>query len=178
MPSSLDGTWLGLGAAGVLAAAAVLTRRGSGAKYVPKGPVKATNYRIRRESEEERAQAGRYHAGLVIILPSGIPRITGKVSLHEGALVPSLASTRVPLSAGSDDDLSVWRWADDYFVLSENSRMPYIGMQRITWDGSAWSEAGQVFLDSDHAIYESLGPKGLDYTDRTKVMRLEPYTAS
>lgn len=77
----------------------------------------------------------------------------------------------VNISAGSSDDVGVFREGDETFVLSVNRRIGYVGLQAF----KGGQDYGDVFLQNDWEIREALGPRGLDLQDVTIARKLSEY---
>jgi hypothetical protein len=95
------------------------------------------NYRITNESWEEQAKAHRYNPAQVLrLFPSGVKE------------------KRYTIDSGRDDNISVFRDGDMFYVLSINRHLPYVGIQvfDLKCDGDVFNS----FLQEDQ-VEDTLG---------------------
>ena len=94
-------------------------------------------------------------------------------------------------SAGSHDNVSVFREGKIVFVLSVNTGLPYVGLEEYNLDDDPKVRKGFAgrFGEGDYEslepvasvfgqeqqVEELLGPRGTDLTDATMVRRLAEY---
>lgn len=113
-------------------------------------------FKTEQETYEEQRQAGRYNPGLVLIYTDTNRR-----------------KQRVPLSAGYEDYIYVYREGEEIFALSLNHRLGYVGLE--VFSGDPAEHVGEIFLQNDWEIEDVLGRKGLDLSPPTIVRRLAQY---
>lgn len=107
-----------------------------------------------RESLESASKAGRYNRGWEVIVK--LPR--------------KRTSTRLPIAAGVDDNVDVFRLPNcDTIVLVTNDRLDYCGIEVFGEEGDPVDDK---FYQGQEAYSEVLGPVGLDLTSNTIASRL------
>lgn len=115
--------------------------------------MRRVRHEIRFESLEERLKARRENPCLVVCYRDS----TG---YHE-----------VPISAGSQDDVSVFREKDTTFVLTTNSGVGYLGLEAYCGD----AKLGDVFFHQDIEVEQVLGRRGFELSETTMAKRLAEY---
>jgi hypothetical protein len=115
--------------------------------------MRRVGYSVEKETYEEQSDAGRHNPGLVLLFRD-------KTGRH-----------RVPISAGYRDEIDVYRQGDETYVLTKNRGLDYVGLEIFRGDESA----GDIFLQVDYEITDTLGPRGLDLSDPTIIRRLSEY---
>lgn len=113
------------------------------------------NYKIRRESTESQITAGRHNPASVILWT---------FKRRKGRLV---------LSAGSSDNLAVFRHGESLVILSTNGGLGYAGLQVA--DIVTGEQTGEVFLQADYEVEEILGRNGLEKSANWIARALLPY---
>lgn len=103
-----------------------------------------------RESFAEQCAAGRYNPARTVE--------AGKV--------------RFAISAGAGDSVEVFKEDGRFCVVTLNWRLGYVGLEIFDSSGA---RVGDVFLQSDEQVAESLGPGGLDLRASTIARRLAEY---
>ena len=101
--------------------------------------------KTRIESAESQSKAGRWH-------PSREVKWRGRWYL---------------LSCGSSDYTSFFREDGRLYCLTINEQLRYAGLEEFH-DG----DSRDVFLQSEDAVVELVGPKGIDYAEATLANRL------
>ena len=109
---------------------------------------------FRHESIEEQIAGGRYNPGII-----------ARVRLQDRCL-------RLPIGAGTQDEIEVFSTGDLIIVATKNDRLDYAGIEAFDLDGAS---AGDVFTQSNDDAREMIGRKGVDYTLRTIARRLQEY---
>lgn len=112
-------------------------------------------FEVEEETYEEQSRAGRYNPGLVLLY-----RDKRKIQ-------------RVPIGAGTSDDIYVYREGDDIYVLTVNDRLGYVGLDIFSGDPA--EKAGEMFLQTDYEIEEILGRRGLDLSPPTMIRYMSNY---
>jgi len=97
--------------------------------------MRKVDYRLQKESWKSQKAAGRYNPGLEITFRDA----TGKHT-H-------------PISAGSYDDIYVYREKKETFVLSKNDRLGYMGIE--VFEGEY--NNGDIFIQSPEQVAEIVG---------------------
>ena len=99
---------------------------------------KVNNYMIGKETFNDMLNAGRFNPCLEITFRDRSGKHTHK------------------MSAGYSDEIHVYRNHRETFVLSQNRRLGYIGLEVFTGD----EHIGEIFLE-DHQVKETLGKDDL-----------------
>lgn len=121
--------------------------------------------RIKRESWDRQRAAGRYNAGLVVLLNYRKRRYV------------------LPIGAGDSDCVDVFREGNYVYVVSVNHGLEYAGLEVFELgdtrdehsDKHAGDQVGSVFLQADYEVREILGPRGTDLAPATIARRLAEY---
>jgi len=108
------------------------------------------NYKIVKETFEDMIDAGRMHPSLEIIFRD-------KNGTHKHKI-----------GAGHSDEISVYREAEETFVLSQHFGLGYVSLEVFKSE----EQTGDIFIDS-HQVEESIGRDGL--APHTIIRRLMPY---
>ena len=111
------------------------------------------NWALGYESWDAQRDAGRYNPCRQVIIDGG-PTLT--------------------IGAGNDDSVDVFTEHGLYFVVSVNHGLEYAGLEIFDRDG-AQVEEGNVFLQADHEVRNTLGPRGVDLTPMAIAKRLSAY---
>ncbi|MBN2059918.1 MAG: hypothetical protein JW882_05815 [Deltaproteobacteria bacterium] len=111
---------------------------------------KVSNYRIGKESLDDMLNAKRFNPSLEITFRDQTGSHTHKIS------------------AGYGDEIHVYREDRETFVLSQNRRLGYIGLEVLKGD----EKVGEIFLQ-DHQVKEILGKD--DLAPFTIIRRLGEY---
>lgn len=85
------------------------------------------NYNISKESFDDMCRAKRFNQCLEITFRDKIGKHTHKIS------------------AGYSDDINVYRKYDETFVLSQNTRLGYVGLEIFKGN----SQTGDIFLENE-----------------------------
>jgi hypothetical protein len=117
-------------------------RRASRLQLIPK--------HIEKETPEEQRASGRYNPGLVLVLDG----------------------VRYHLQSGYDDSITVFSDSTYFFVLSENRRLPYVGLDVFEMGDPVSTES--CFLQ-EHQCEQALGPGWEDLGPAEMVEKLLPY---
>jgi len=115
-----------------------------------KSTMKLADYRTELESWESQRTAGRYNPATVL-----------KVDGH---------AAEYTLGAGRSDSLTVFVQGNEILVLSVNHGLGYVGLE--IFDSADGSQIGERFYQDEDELKQSVGPKGLDYSERTLATRL------
>ena len=101
-------------------------------------------------------------------------RATGEESrgMYNDPVVIQVDGKRIVTSAGRDDELEVYRYGDNLFVVNMNRRMPYFGGILYTENNGQWQHDDEIFLDNDWEIEETLGKNYDSLSGRTIANRL------
>ena len=105
-------------------------------------------YSIGKESTEDMIRAKRFKPSLEITFRDRSGQHTHK------------------LTAGSDDDLDVYREGPETLVLATNSRLGYIGLE--VFEGP--NKTGEIFVE-EHLVIETLGREDLAPFNAIKRLR-------
>ena len=111
---------------------------------------KVKKYKVSKESFEDMCKAKRFNPSLEITFRD-------KNGIHHHKL-----------SAGYDDDIYVYREHKETFILTQNPRLGYVGLEVFEGD----TKSGDIFLEA-HQVIEVLGRE--DLAPFTIVRRLEDY---
>ena len=111
---------------------------------------KVSYYTIGKESLEDMLRAGRFNRSLEITFQDGERMHTHKIS------------------AGYDDDIIVYQDKGEIYVLSQNSRLDYVGLE--VFEGP--DRIANLFISGD-GIITVLGRHHL--SNKTKIQRLSEY---
>lgn len=81
--------------------------------------------------------------------------------------------------SGSSDDVYVYREGDEFYVLSVNTHLPYVGLEIFNFhdvgaNGYIGKPRGDVF-GQEEQVYDLLGPRGTDLAPATMVRKLSEY---
>ena len=90
------------------------------------------HWRLVQETWNEQRDAGRFNPGLQI---------------HIGTL-------HLPIGAGSSDDVHLFQEDGEYYVLSVNTGLQYVGLQIFSATGELLDYS---FLDTEYQIAENVG---------------------
>ena len=99
---------------------------------------KVSNYTIGKETFDDMLNAGRFNPCLEITFMDQSGKHTHK------------------MSAGYSDEIHVYREHGETFVLSQNRRLGYVGLEVFMGD----ENVGEIFLE-DHQVKEILGKDDL-----------------
>ena len=111
---------------------------------------KFNNYKICKESFDDMREAGRFNPSLEITF-----RDKKGSHIHK-------------LGAGYSDDIHVYRQYDETYVLAQNTRLGYLGLE--VFNGP--DQTGDIFLEQ-HQVEETIGRDDLE--PFTIIRRLMPY---
>ena len=111
---------------------------------------KVRHYTIRKESFEEMCNSGRFNPCLEIVFEDSAGCHTHKIS------------------AGYEDDISVYHDNGETYVLSQNPRLDYAGLEVFGGD----ERIAHLFVSGDGKL-AVLGKNGL--TQKAKIERLNEY---
>ena len=111
---------------------------------------KVTNYAISKESFDDMCKAKRFNPCLEITFQD-------KKGIHQHKI-----------SAGYDDDIYVYREHQETFILTQNPRLGYVGLEVFRGD----VKSGDIFLEA-HQVIDVLGRD--DLAPFTIVRRLRDY---
>ena len=78
---------------------------------------------------------------------------------------------RVEVNAKDKDEIEVFRDGEATYVVSWNTRLGYVGLERFV----GHEKTGEIFLQNSQDVEACLGRRGLDLTPMSMVKRLVEY---